>query len=355
MRKVDGTDRMYHIEARAGNHHDKIELLHTGEKSWDDIATLVHHSVNEMTDYEKLPIRRADCCVDTHVSVDYLAKSVRCQYKRWRSEVGKIELYADYEDSLRRRNEVQFMDIGRRHLETMYLGRKPNPLRCYDKVAEMQYRYHRDEREHYRNAMELNDARELRREFYARHGYTQKLDELDKNLPGNLRREARELVKQLYPYQSFREWDGNKLGVWEFTTLTRIERQMSGDVPLVISTVKGLRDNVLTFNPFERVQFAVPTARVDWSTAKGLTWDQQLAGERIEQMLRDEGLTYDQLFRMANTSRTGKRTGRAAKRLEKYLAFIENAQVVGEDRPIFPDELFEQYRSSIRLQFQIAA
>lgn len=355
MRNVDGTDRLYSIQARAGHHHDKIELLHTGEKRWIEIADLLHQSVNDTVNHESLPVRRADCCVDVNLSVGYLAGSVRCQYKRWRSEVGKIELYESYADSLKHRNEVEFMDIGRRNLETMYLGRFPNPLRVYDKTAETKYRYAREERAHYRWVNEQPEACRVRAQFYLSKGIPANQLQLEKSLPPEIRREAREMCKELWPFVSFRDWPGNHLKLWEFTTMTRIERQMAGEVPVLISTVKGLRDNALTFNPFQRVEFAAPSHRVDWVSALGLTPEQQLAGERIEQLIRDEGLTYDQLHRRFNVSRTGKRSGRATERLEKYLHFIHRALAVTNENGITADELYERYRSSIRSQFQIAA
>jgi len=355
MRNVDGTDRLYSIQARGGNHHDRIELLHTGEKRWTEIADLLHQSVKPSVNHESLPVRRADCCADLRVSVDYLARSVRCQYKRWRSEVGEIEFYDNYEDSERGRNRVQFFEIGRRHLETLYLGRFPNPLRVYDKTAETKYRYSREERAHYRWLMQQPEASRVRAEFYRSRGIAQKEMQLERSLPLSLRKEARDVCKGLWPFVSFREWEGNKLKLWDFSVATRIERQMSGEVPVLISTVKGLRDNAMSFNPFQRIQFAIPAGGVDWSQATGLRPEQQLCGERIEQMVRDEGVTYDELYRRFGVSRTGKRTGRAVKVLQKYLHFIERALAVDGDVAITADELYETYRSSIRTQFQIAA
>ncbi len=347
MRKVDGTDRMFHVEARAGNHWDKIELLHTGDKSWDDMATLLSMSVNG--DFEKLPVRRADCAVDSKLSVEWYAKSIRCQWKRWRSEVGEIELLDD------KSKPMQFMDIGRRRLETMYLGRKPNPLRVYDKTAETMHRFKQAERAHYRAAMELDEACRVRCEYYSELGYHGKITDLDKYLPWPIRKHARELVKRLFPFREFHEWDGNSQHLWDFTICTRIERQMSGDVPVLISTVKGLRDNAMTFNPFERVLFAAPDTRIDWDVMPDLTPLQQLAGEMIEYKFRHEGMTYDQLYRRLNVSRTGKRTGRGEKLAQKFWEYIERAQSAGGETGITAEELYEQYRSSIRNQFRIAA
>jgi hypothetical protein len=93
----------------------------------------------------------------------------------------------------------------------------------------------------------------------------------------------------------------------------------------------------------------------DWTQAKGLRWDQQLAGERIEQLLGDEGWTWDQLNKRANFSCNGKRTGRADKALAKYREFIERALAIDGEQGIGPDELYEHYRASVRAQLQIAA
>lgn len=347
MRKVDGTDRMFHVEARAGNHWDKIELLHTGDKTWDGMATLLSMSVNG--DFEKLPVRRADCAVDSDLSVEWYAKSIRCQWKRWRSEVGEIELLDE------NRKHMQFMDIGRRRLETMYLGRKPNPLRVYDKTAETVHRFKRAERQHYRAAMDLDNSCEARCQYYSELGYHGKLTDLDKYLPFEIRQHARQLVKRLHPFREFHEWEENTLHLWDFTICTRIERQMSGDVPLLISSVKGLRDNAMTFNPFERVKFATPDVAIDWDVLPDLTPIQQLAGEMIERKFKEEGWTYDQLYRRLNVSRTGKRTGRGEKLAQKFWEYIERAQSVSGETGTTSEELYEQYRSSIRKQFQLAA
>lgn len=347
MRKVDGTDRMFHVEARAGHHWDKIELLHTGDKTWDDIATLLSYSVTG--DIETLPVRRADCAVDSDLSVEWYAKSIRCQWKRWRSEVGEIELLDE------NRKHIQFMDIGRRRLETMYLGRKPNPLRVYDKTAETVHRYKQAERAHYRAAMELDEAQQMRCQYYSELGFHGKLSDLDKFLPFDVRQQARNLVKRRFPFIEFHNWEGNTQRLWDFTIRTRIERQMSGDVPLLISSVKGLRDNVLAFNPFERVKFAMPDTVIDWDTVPDLTPIEQLAGEMIERKFKEEGWTFDQLYRRLNVSRTGKRTGRAQAKVDKFREYLERA-VDAEQKPgVTAEELFEQYRSSIRRQFRIAA
>lgn len=355
LRKVDGTDRIFSIQARGGNHHHKIELLQTGAKKWDQLEWLLQYSLQPNKRAGDLRVSRADCCTDVTLTVDYLVRSMRCQYKRWQSLLGDVEVYEDYGDSVKRENAVPFQYIGLHHLQTAYYGRWPNPFRVYDKTAETQYRYKRAERQHYRWLMEQPEACRVRAQFYRDCGVDSKELTLEKTFDRDLRNAARALAKELAPFPAFQDWDGNHLKLWPFTVCTRLERQMSGEVPVTISTVKALHDNALSFNPFERITFAVPGVAVDWAAQRELDWIEELAGEMIEYKLANKLTTWDELHRRASVSRTGKRASRGPQRLQRFRQYIEQALQVGDVKPLTAEELYDSYRESIKSQFQIAA
>lgn len=345
LRKTMGLDAMFHVNSRFGNHGDKLEILHCGEKTYDEITTIVSRVVEG--DPEKKSVRRLDLCADTEVAVEWYAKSVRRQYARWRAEIGEVELYDE------QRKTMQFMDIGKRKLETMYLGRQPNPLRIYDKVAETKHRFEREQRGHYRIARNQDDFQAARLALRQAEGRA-----LDTNpLDNDARRREKALLVSMHPFVTFHDWTGGTL--WEWQTLTRVERQISGELPVVLTTLGAVRDNVLNFNPFQRVQFAAPDKVPHWSDLEGFSQLEKMAGGMMWHLLTEEGWTYDQLYKFFGVTRTGKSAGGNAKRImAKFEPWLAKALYYPEGKHetgISGDMLFEKYRSSIKRQLCMAA
>jgi hypothetical protein len=352
--KGEPLDGMLHIHSKNGNHTDKLEVLNCGDKSWDEICDVI--GCVTQRNPEELRTRRLDLCTDTDVPVPWYARSVRAQWKRWRTEVGEIELYSDVEE----KHSMQFMDIGKRRLETMYLGRQPNLIRIYDKTAERLHRYHYEERQHYRAAMVLDDSIQARRKVYQECGFnisdrvTNVRYLFDKTIDNpKVRSKALQAVKLLHPFPSFNDWSNGRL--WDFTTLTRLERQMQGKLPIMLSTVEAVRNNVLDFNPFEKLNFAAPPNEPKWEEIMGFTFMERMAGLMCWRALTEDGITYDELYKNAAVGKFGRRANAKTtmKRLEPFLA--KAMQPTGGERTITAEELYEQYRSSIKRQLQIAA
>lgn len=145
LRETLGIGAYLHLQARMGNHDHKLELLDTADKSLDQMLTTIARVTREHPD--ELPVRRVDLCTDVpNVPVDFFARSIRAQWKRFNAHLGHIEMH-DAEG-----NSVPVMEIGKKHLETIYFGKRPNPYRVYDKVAERLHVYERERRRHFNAA-----------------------------------------------------------------------------------------------------------------------------------------------------------------------------------------------------------
>jgi hypothetical protein len=108
---------------KEGNH--KVELMETGTMGYSRMA----HEVAEIFEMPErgikaLPVTRVDLCADAAgVPVSWFIRHARGKFKRWSSELG------------------EYSAMGFRGPETLYLGRRPNVIRCYDKVAERKHAY----------------------------------------------------------------------------------------------------------------------------------------------------------------------------------------------------------------------
>src|SRR3954466_15632012 len=96
-------------------HPHKLELLDTGEMKFsemlDEIASVFH------VDPLSLPIMRVDFAVDIpNVPVSWFREHVRVRHKQFVAAI----------------SEMQESEMGRRELQTLYLGKRPNCFRIYN-------------------------------------------------------------------------------------------------------------------------------------------------------------------------------------------------------------------------------
>lgn len=121
-----GYDVMLHIcckHGKAANH--KLELLETGRKTFAQLVKEVENIF--AVDPLLLEPMRVDLAVDVKdVPVSFFQDTVWAAYKR---------VTADVEDASR------FVRMGKGEVETLYLGRKPNQFRIYNKIAEVKKKY----------------------------------------------------------------------------------------------------------------------------------------------------------------------------------------------------------------------
>jgi hypothetical protein len=121
-----GYDAIVHLcckRGKAANH--KLELLETGRKTFAELVQEIERIF--AVDPLLLEPMRIDLAVDVRsVPVSFFQDTVRAAYKR---------VTADIEDASR------FVRMGKGAVETIYLGRKPNQFRLYDKIAEVRKKY----------------------------------------------------------------------------------------------------------------------------------------------------------------------------------------------------------------------
>lgn len=330
LREVTEQDALLHIQSRFGNHSDKIELLNTGEKKWDAMMTTIA-SVYDGNP-EDLPTRRVDLCCDLpDVSVERIARTVRANFKRMEWQFGTIT--AQESDG----KTVDFMQVSASKLTGIQLGSRPNPVRVYDKTAETKFRYEQAKRRADREAAA----------FLANN--VQGIGEVptdNTDVNRGFRKRLKAAACRMYPFPSFEDWSG----LWEWQVLTRVERQMQGKIPLVVSTVRALRDNATLFNPFENLRFAAPGAELGVSEDdySGFDW---FVGLKMWEALQSGELTYQQMHKLFNRGRHGRRSGNANRIFDKFAPFVRRGSI-GSDGAIdiSPVELFERYRESVTRQ-----
>jgi hypothetical protein len=324
LREVMGVDALLHVQSRYGNHNDKLELLHTGGKSWGEMMSTVSRIYDGNP--EDLQVRRTDLCCDVDVSMDWIARSVRAQYKRIEFQFGEVEM----RDGQGKR--VDFIEIGKRRLETVQFGRKPNPLRIYDKVAETMSRYLAAKRLHSRVASGMVADAAMDGSPY---------DGAGRNVKRGIERRLRGAAGRMHPFPSFVEWSG---GLREQQTLTRIERQIHGRIPPIISNVRQMHKNVLEFNPFERLHFVAPDAKLEVSE-DDYSPVQWLAGVKMMELLQSGEWSCQQLTKFIG------RNGNRKKTEQKFTPFLRAGSMTRDgEKELMAAELYERYRESIERQ-----
>jgi hypothetical protein len=185
-----GIDAIVHCHCKFGKYGDhKVELLETGGRS-------LAHLVNEIgqifdVNVMKLEIMRVDLAADVKgIPVWVFQDTFRAAYKQVVNDIERAD---------------QFIRMGRGEVQTIYLGRRPNLYRVYNKIAELKLHYAAVERR-------ANGPIPTFEDLYG------------------------------YPAEGF--------------LLTRVERQIGGSrVPAQISTIELLKWNAMDFDPFERLEF----------------------------------------------------------------------------------------------------
>lgn len=221
-----GYDAILHLHNKHGKAADhKLELLETGGKGF---ARLIYQ-IEEIfeVDAMRLDLMRLDLAVDVEgVPVTFFLDSVRAAYKRVAKDIEKAN---------------RIMRIGRRGVETITLGARPNLFRIYDKAAERAHRY--DVRA--RNAKKLGRSIPTYEELYG------------------------------HPRENY--------------LLTRVERQYGGGrIPEEISTVGALYENSLGVSPFEPLAICL-SGRPD-PNPDDYDLMNFLAGKGLRQQILEQGL-----------------------------------------------------------------
>lgn len=299
LRPLDYGDIIFHSTCKHGKDgHHKIELVNTGDKSGeqmlDEMARVVKYP-------SRLQVTRVDLTADVRgVPVLWFQQRMRAKYKQFASELGEFIV-----------EPVEYAQMGKRGVETLYYGKRPNCLRVYDKVAERFDHF----RKHTRGMDEAPD-------FEESYGYG--LSEL----------------------------------------LTRVERQIGGGrVPAQLSTMAKLLAAAPEFNPFDKVEFLQADGRLltdlvgpDWRAYRRFTdW---LAGVGLRALVEQVGM--QQAYRTAGD----RSKGNAKRMFKKYRAFMPSSSEMAQSVPaelraflrddagedlrlkISPEYLYDVYRAS---------
>lgn len=295
-----GHEAMVHLFCRHGDQakgaRHKLELLDTGTKSYSRMMFEVCQLFD--CDPEKLEVMRVDLAADVPgVPVSWFAQRTiartnyvttsgqrRTKYYNWLAAIG------DHEPE-------EISTMGRRGLQTVYWGRRPNCFRAYDKVEE----------------------------WYAQY-----------------RRMLRGVSSDCEP-PTFEQWlvdEGLPVVSRDGARLTRVERQMAaGKVPPQLSTPARLRANGVEFDPFDRLEF-LATGRVAPNPSNYSVRD-YCAGMYLRQMCDDLGVSEARSF----VSRYARGHGREVwEGLRDFLPADDGAPGVSSAR------LRELYQQSVSRQ-----
>lgn len=272
-----GIDALLHFglkrpenDPHEGEH--KLELLDTGQKGYSELVAQIEGTIEGPID--DLDLMRIDLCADIcEVPVSWFFPRVRVKYKRVAYEIGNLK----------------YQRVGKKGIQTITAGKRPNIVRIYDKVAEYQEQIRRLRRKQRFDADEVT----LKSEF----------------------------------------------GVSENATITRIERQFGGGrVPYEIDSL-GKIVHLPEFNPFTNVEIDNGAGAM-MPTIKESGINKWLIGTRLREMKEEMGA---QQFRRWLGANSG---GNAARYIKRYSGFLQPAT----DERITSDSIFEVYRESVERQ-----
>jgi len=256
---------------REGNH--KLELVDAGKRGFDFLAHEVRRIYN--VNPADMGLIRVDLAADVpRVPVSWFLSRVRAKWKRFHNAAS---------------GNLEYMQMGSRGIETLYVGKRPNCFRIYNKIAEWRSQY----------------QRLLRRVSH------------DAETPS---------FEECYGYA-------------EDFVLTRVERQCGGGrIPKNISTFGGLRRHAPDFNPFQNLDLTAtglmpaPEDFEDLKTFAFVMWSR----ERIAEWGRHAYFQWVNQYTGGNASRTFKKYG----------------QWLGVDlaATLTLDQLYDYYYSSVTRQ-----
>jgi hypothetical protein len=257
----------------------KLELIETGGMTYSGMVREIARIFD--TDVGRLDTMRVDLAADVPaVPVDWFERNYRGQFKRWTATIGNLE------------SPVEFSEMGRRGIETFYLGKRPNVIRIYNKVAERSYQY------------------------------------------GRMLARAKKDGVPVSELPTFEGVFGHPAAGF---TLTRVERQIAaGRVPDVLSTFSKLH-NAPDFDPFSVLVYT----GVGKPEPNPHDYDlmEYCAGMHIRGRIEREGIHRVRQFLNEHSKRNASRI------LKRYAEFLP-----ADGCFISPKGLYERYRNSVALQ-----
>lgn len=260
-----GHDAVLHLWSKRGKvATHKLELLDTSRHTIGGIIAAAEQIF--ALDFFKVEISRIDFAVDINsIPVSWFSNAVSVRFKRLHSKIAK--------------EDRELLQMGGSRLETLYYGKRPNIIRIYDKMAE------------------------LRKQF------------------GKLIRKGSTDQEQI----AFEEFAGFKD---EGQTITRIERQIGGDIPDEFKNLKRVISKKAVLNPFQNLQFVPHSiAPVDFAD---LDLKTECTVRELRRMTAEMGLHWTKKYVYSKSHGQG---ARAWKQFEPYLQ--ESTEVEFNDRKLF--------------------
>jgi hypothetical protein len=345
LRKVDDIDAVLHLNARKTGTH-KIQIIEAGKKCMSEIAATVALIVNDLP--KEHSVSRVDTCADVveGPQVRWIAQTVRARSAQWQSQFGTVEL-KDQEGEV-----MQWSEMGKREVGTMYLGKRPNCFRVYDKLSERKQAWNRERRQHERLAAKVvaenvlgpdAEGKAVDVKYWALRYPTVK------KFRSELEKQLKPSAVRMFTFPDFETWfreqcKGPQSNLIEMPkVLTRVERQMgAGRIPERLNSFEKLfSKQALDFNPFDRLDFSSfdEDTKID---ADDYSIVEFAAGLQFKRWL-EEGMSYQHLFSLWNKKRNGK------KMAKKFAPFVAAANPPNA-ATISSQELFEHYRDSLSRQ-----
>ena len=344
LRVAADIDAMLHLNARKTGTH-KIQLIEAGKKCYGEISQTVSQIIEEHPDLQS--VARVDAFADIAdgPEVKWMVQSLRAKWAQWQAEFGTVQ----FEDALGKK--MNWSDMGRAEVKTMYMGKRPNCFRVYDKLNERFRAWMLEKRRHERAVSRIVLEKALE---------AAPLDNGVKaaiHSDGKATRDfyAKQLVcsgRYYAPFPDFVSWFREQSsGPMQLfaekmpKVLTRVERQMaSGRVPEEMNSLEKLFSAAaLDFNPFERLEFR------DWATSTEIvledytqspaSWTQFCLGMHLRDLVRD-GMPYQRLYRLLNQKRNAERR---LKQFAPFLAAVDDVNTAKIDAA----GLRERYRESL--------
>lgn len=342
LRVVADIDAMLHLNARKTGTH-KIQLIEAGKKCYGEIAETLSQVVDEHPELQA--VGRIDACVDIAdgPEVKWVVQSIRAKWSQWQAQHGTVRL----EDAVGK--QVNWSDMGKREVKTMYLGKRPNCFRVYDKLNE-RFRAWLLEKLRHERAVSRIVLQKALEAAPADNGVKAAVQ-----ADGKQTRDfyAKQLVcsgRYYAPFPEFEPWFRQQCSgpMQPFAekmpkVLTRVERQMAaGRIPQTLNTLEKLfSKEALDFNPFDRFDFSrfESSTEIDLDNYSPMEF---AAGMMFKQWLQD-GMSYQHLYSFWDRKRNAKRMA------VKFAPFIAAADSLQSSK-LTPRELFEQYQNSLSRQ-----
>lgn len=326
-----GYDAILHLHCRHGEGNHKIELLETGNRGFSFLVGDCERIFD--VDPLKCGVMRVDCATDIPgIGVSWFHQRVRVKWKQFANEIGELRMEQPGANA-----SLTYSQMGKREIQTLYFGKRPNCYRIYDKAAEWRFEYRRfrapDKSKITKRMIDAGATPEDIEWRFKNEGLNPDVDECP---------------------QSFEDIYGIPETGY---ILTRCERQIGGGhVPTIpcdgkpaeewerLDTVSSLKERLVEYDPYQDVEILnggqIEPLRENYSLTK------YMAGMYLRDRIQRDGIQQMRAWLNSHRKVGSNSPGRNAKKiLENYADFIPSI-----DGEISARELYERYRDSLSKQ-----